>query len=182
MRKAYLLLLLAPSVLVWACGGSGDDSLAGDGGTNDATTGDGGTNDSATGQDTGSDVATNDGGTNDSGSTDSGNDAKLSLDCLSPADCDGGNVCCGDIALSGTVQNCTFSSVTTDCKSANSCPTSVLASISCTGTDQVRLCTQNADCTEQQYNKCCTVKQGDAGGVSICLNTQLAGQVGGTCQ
>jgi len=50
----------------------------------------------------------------------------------------------------------------------------------------VRACATNADCTEAQYNKCCTFKLGgDAGGdggVSFCLNNQLAQLGGGTCQ
>ncbi len=179
MRKTYLLFLFAPAGLVWACGGSGDDNLTGDGG-NDATTNDGSPqNDSAT-----NDGASNDSAANDASDgsviNDAGTDVKLELDCLAPSDCDAGDVCCGDLTLTGTQQNCKISSATTSCKTSQACPTNVTGQVTCTGTDQVRLCTQNTDCTEVNNNKCCTFKQGDAG-VSFCLNQQEANLGGGTC-
>jgi len=181
MRKAYLLVLFAPAALVWACGGSGDDNLTGDGG-NDATTNDGNTqNDSATNDGaTNSDSSTNDAGANDA-SSDVANDVKLDITCLNPSECDGGDVCCGKLTVSGTQQNCKIASAQTQCATANTCATNVGASLQCSGTDTVRLCSSNTDCTEQAYNQCCTFKQGDAG-VSFCLNQEFASQAGGTCQ
>src|SRR5512142_1675195 len=102
MRKAWLLLLLAPSALVYACSG-------------DSTTTDGGTD--ATANDSAPDVAKQDSGTDtgtqDTGVKDAAIDVSLTLDCFKPADCidggdpdaayppDSGAVCCGNVIGNG---------------------------------------------------------------------------------
>lgn len=193
MRKTYLLLLLAPAALVWACGGS-DDSVATDGGpdaTTDAIPGDS-SNDTASG-----DGNANDGKANDGGS-DAAQDVSVTLDCFKPADCfDGGNpdaayppdsgeVCCGTVSTSGTFPQCSFNSAATACKAPGSCATNISLS-SCT-TDTVRLCASDTECTEKgnnitTYNKCCSTAYQDAGRVHFCANALIANASGGaiTC-
>jgi hypothetical protein len=179
MRKPYLLLLLVPVAVVWACGG--DDSSNGDGGPDavaDTTT--------DAPSDSSNDAPPDAG---DSGAEDATPDITLSITCLRPANCiDGGDqdaayppssgeVCCGTIVTNGDPQNCNFTGVSTACSAPSGCATSV--SFSC-GTDTVRLCTSNTECTEQTYNKCCSVAQGDAS-IHFCANTIIANAAGGSC-
>ena len=150
MRKAWLLLLLAPSALVFACGG--DDSGT-DGGSDAA-------NDNTTKPDSGGDAA------NDTGTTpertpdagDAGNDVSITITCLKPADCidgggdaafppDSGEVCCGTVQTSGSFPQCSFNSASTACQAPGACPTTV--NLQSCGTDQVRLCEADKECTEK---------------------------------
>ncbi len=99
MRKAYFLLLLAPTAIVWACGGSDNTTI--DGGS-DATT-DTSTGDSSPPGDSG----TNDANKNDGGPGDASQDLNINITCQKPANCfdggdpdaayppDSGEVCCG---------------------------------------------------------------------------------------
>jgi len=182
MRKLWLLLLLAPSALIYACGGDDSGTDGGSDAANDNTT----KTDSPT-----TDGSTNDVNNLDSSTTDA-SDAAVAFDvtCQKPADCTGdagANVCCADIPVNGgTPPACKIVGISTSCTTGAACPTNITAQSTCNGTDQVRACATNADCTEAQYNKCCTFKLGgDAGGdggVSFCLNNQLAQLGGGTCQ
>lgn len=181
MRKVWLLLLLAPSALVYACSG---DSNTNDGGT-DATA-----NDAAPDvakQDTG----TNDTGTQDTGTKDSGGgDASITITCLRPSNCidggdqdaayppDSGEVCCATVQTSGSIPSCSFDQASTACTAPGTCPTTISTS-SC-GTDKVRLCAADTECTEKgssilnTYDKCCSTAYGDAGRVHFCANTTIA--------
>jgi hypothetical protein len=179
MRKTWLLLLLAPSALIYACGG---DSSTNDGGT-DAT--------SDVANDTSKpDTGTNDTGTNDTGVQDSGlGDVSITLDCLKPADCfdgggdaafppDSGEVCCGTVQTSGTFPQCSFGAASTKCSAPSACATTI--SLQSCSTDTVRLCESDTECTEQgtnnfnKYTKCCSTSLGDAGRVHFCANTTIA--------
>src|SRR5450432_4237177 len=105
MKKAYLLLLLAPSALVYACGG--DDSTDGgaDSGNKDSTTGDAAADTST------ADVAAD---SAKDGGADAPNDVSVTITCIHPADCfdggmadaayppDSGEVCCATVNLTGT--------------------------------------------------------------------------------
>lgn len=181
MRKAYLLLVLAPAALVWACGGS-DDSISGDGGGNDATTDGNPQNDTGT-TDGSSDAAKTD------GATDAGQDVSITITCIKPADCiDGGNldaayppdsgeVCCGTVQTAGTFPNCAFNAASTTCAAPSACATSI--GLQSCGTDTVRLCSADSECTEMgtsftTYNKCCSATYQDAGRVHFCSNTTIA--------
>jgi hypothetical protein len=190
MRKAWLLLLLAPSALVYACSG---DSSTTDGGT-DATA-----NDAA--PDVAKDTGTQDTGTQDTGVQDSGGgDVSFNITCLKPANCidggdqdaayppDSGEVCCGTVQTSGTFPSCSFDQASTACAGPSTCPTTIGTS-SC-GTDKVRLCESDTECTENtgnplsSYTKCCSTAFGDAGmRVHFCGNTTIASISGGkiTC-
>jgi len=182
MRKAWLLLLLAPSALVWACGG--DDTS--DGGT-DAQS------DNTTKPDTGGDGAA-DAKSDGTSTLDSSNDVvtnpdQFSVTCRQPSDCvDGGMpdvayppseagvVCCGDLVLSGQIPNCNFDSFATKCQAPGSCASNI--QLTC-GTDIVRGCAHNSECAENGYNKCCTVQGfGDA---SVCMSQGLATTIGASC-
>ena len=178
MRKAFLLLLLAPSALVYACGG---DSSTGDAGGNDATTNDVATKDSST-----TDTSTNDTGTQDTGVTDAGIDVQLALDCFKPADCvdggsadaayppnDAGVVCCGNIEGNGNTQACQITGASTTCKAPGQCNTSFTGLATCSSAT-VRFCSTAAECTEQGNNLCCTANAGDAGSFKVCANQGIA--------
>ncbi len=186
MNRAYLLpLVLVPSALVYACGGS--DNSAIDGGL-DATADNTVPGDSAadTSQDTSSD-ATAEGG------KDAAVDVVISVACRKPANCfdggdpdaayppDGGEVCCGTIVTTGTGK-CSLVSATTACEAPSSCPTSFVAGC---GSDTVRLCSSDPECVETgggfgDYTQCCTLKFGDAS-VHLCANSTIAQIAGGTC-
>ena len=58
----------------------------------------------------------------------------------------------------------------------------MLGGLSCSGTQIVQLCTQNADCANagSSYTSCCTFTQ-DGGSLSFCANSVIAGFGGGTC-
>jgi hypothetical protein len=98
-----------------------------------------------------------------------------------------GDVCCGNITLTGmgSVPNCTSDPIVVACEAANSCKTHLPTSfLSCPpGTETVRLCKVNSDCTEAGYMHCCTFGGGDAGGsLSFCANDIIGAGGGGTCQ
>ncbi len=187
MKKAYLLLLLAPSALVYACGG--DDST--DGGT------DSGNKDSTTGTDAAADTSTTDvaaDSAKDSGTTDAPADVTISITCLEPANCidggaldaayppaDSGIVCCGTVVTTGAFPNCALSGASTACMAPSACASNVNTS-SC-GNDTFRLCEGNSECTETNFNKCCSAKVGDAATVKLCASTTIAALSGGqiTC-
>jgi len=180
MRKAYFLLLLAPAAIAYACGGGTD---TGDGGT-DATP-DNTTSDSSTdgGKDSGPDAV--------SDASDAAVDVVISVTCLHPADCiDGavldaayppssGEVCCGTLVTTGTLPNCTFDSVVTQCEAPGSCASNIPLQLTC-GTDTVRGCQHASECVEANFDSCCRFSQGDAG-IQICFSAQLAGMAGATC-
>ena len=182
MRKAYLLLLVVPSALIWAC--SGDDSGVQDGGS-DATT------DSPVTTDSGKDSSSNEAG-NDSSTTDAGPDVQLTIDCLKPADCvdggdsdaayppgDAGVVCCGSVVGNGSQNACQIEGASTTCKAPGSCATDFSGLLSCSSAT-VRFCTTNAECTETSTNplsdgsQCCTANAGDAGSFHVCANSTIA--------
>lgn len=178
MRKAWLLLLVAPSVLVWACGGGGDDSDAG--GNNDAQA------DNTTKTDSGG-IETS---TIDSSSTDAGsNPDVVAVACHFPGDCVNGNeadaayppaeagvVCCGKLVLSGTPPECNFDSFTSKCQAPTACNSDI--QLACT-TNTVRGCAHTSECVESNYNHCCTVAAfGDA---SVCMSQQIATQINAKC-
>jgi hypothetical protein len=185
MHKAYLLLLLAPSALVYACGGSDNSTLDGGGdATVDSPGNDSSKNDSG-GQDSSNDTSPmNDGG------QDATQDVSVSIACTEPAQCiDGGNldaayppssgeVCCAQVTTTGAFPNCKPSSVSTACSAPGSCASSYSTS-SCS-TDTFRACAHNAECTETQFNKCCTAKVGD-GGATFCMDAILISALKATC-
>ncbi len=187
MRKAWLLLLLAPSALVYACSGDNNTNDAGTDATTDVAT----KPDAA--PDTGTDAA------KDSGTDAPQTDGSFNITCFKPADCfdgggdaafppDSGEVCCGTVQTSGNFPGCSFDTASTACTAPGTCPTTI-GTQSC-GTDKVRLCESDTECTEDggnvlnTYNKCCSTAFGDAGArVHFCGNTTLAGVSGGkiTC-
>lgn len=101
--------------------------------------------------------------------------------CNLPSDCSGGEVCCGRIPITGgTVPNCTTGAIVTRCVDPSACTTALGSS--CSGTQTVRLCAANADCTESTDNQCCTFGgSGDAGALSFCANSLVAAFGGGKC-
>ena len=184
MRKAWFLLLLAPSALVWACGS--DDTNNADSGGNDATT-----SDVANNKDTGTtDTGTKDTGNGgDTGSQDAGNDVVVNVTCKHPVDCidggqadaayppDSGEVCCATVSLTGTFPQCSVQSLTTACTAPGQCASNI--PFSC-GTDTVRGCSHAAECTEQGYPKCCVLNIGDAA-VQACLSPAVIQGTGAKC-
>ena len=183
MRKVWLLLLLAPSALVYACGGD-DTTDGGADAANDTTT------KPDSGGDTGTDTGTNDTGT-DTGPGDSGGDVSITVTCLQPSDCvdggvadaayppaDAGVVCCGDIKGNNNAQQCQIVSAATSCKAPGQCATSFAGLVSCSSAT-VRLCDFASECTEQGNNLCCSAQAGDGGTIKICANKQIAQLSGG---
>jgi hypothetical protein len=176
MRKAYFLLFLAPAAVVYCGGDNGTNLDGGSDAANDNTTGDSAT-DAA--KDTGGDSASE-------GGNDAGQDVTISIACTKPSDCvDGGADgavtsvnCCGTINTTGSFPTCSFASATTACEAPSACPTT-FDTMGC-GSDTVRLCTVNGDCTENTYNKCCSFKYQDAS-VHFCANQGIASIAGGTC-
>lgn len=55
---------------------------------------------------------------------------------------------------------------------------------SCSGTQQVQLCTSAADCTNagNGNNMCCTFSGGDGGSLSFCASSFIGSTGGGTCK
>jgi hypothetical protein len=100
--------------------------------------------------------------------------------CMSPAGCTGTDVCCGTIPITGgSVPNCTTGPISTVCAAASGCATKLGAS--CSGTQTVRLCTKNADCTESGDTSCCSFGDADGGALSFCANGLIGALGGGTC-
>jgi len=176
MRKAYFLLLLVPPVAIYACGGSADDTDGGNDAASDNTT----NKDSSA--DTGTSDAGSDGNANDVNTQDVANDVVVSITCVYPYQCiDGGvpdaayppssgEVCCGTLVLGGTIPNCTFTSLSTQCSAPGSCASNV--ALACT-TDTIRGCKHAAECTESSYGNCCLFQYGD-GGAQFCVDSTLA--------
>ncbi len=176
MRKLLVLLLLAPSALVYACGG--DDS-GNDGGTDaqaDNTTKDSG------GADTSTDTGPQDSGTDVTDSSTS--DVTITLQCQRPGDCfdggqldaayppDSGEVCCATAVTTGTQPNCSLASLTTACKAPGSCASNIPLSLNC-GTDTIRGCAHAAECTDgdERFTTTTSVarsRSGEAGGAVLC--------------
>jgi hypothetical protein len=173
MHKRILCLGLI-STFLFACSSDNGTGDAGGDAATDATSGQDGSTD-AGGGDTGpGDAAPSDGATSDA--ADSG--TVVDITCTNPTQCDAGAaLCCGTIVLSGgSPPACDVSSITTTC--AAQCAT--MLPFSCTGTDTVRLCNQNTDCTEQGYDKCCTFQTGGQS-VTFCANQGIATSAGATC-
>jgi hypothetical protein len=99
---------------------------------------------------------------------------------MSPSDCPG-QVCCTEVPLTGgSPPNCTNGTVTSSCKPASACPTK-LGGFTCSGTEQLPLCTTKADCASDPGNNlCCTFTQDGGGTLSFCGNS-LVTLGGGTC-
>jgi hypothetical protein len=76
------------------------------------------------------------------------------------------------------VPNCTYGNVSVACTPDAKCPTTLGST--CTGTQKVRLCQANGDCTEPGANKCCTFAEG-GGSLNFCANGIIAGFGGGKC-
>jgi hypothetical protein len=183
MRKPWLLLLLAPSALVYACGGDDSGTDGGSDAQADNTVKD-------SGGDAAADTGSNDAGS-DTGPADAGNDVAITVDCLQPADCiDGGNpdasytpaeagvVCCGDVKGDNNTQQCQIVSATTSCKTPGQCATSFTGLLTCS-TATVRLCEFASECTEQGNNLCCSANLGDAGNIKVCASQLIAQNSGG---
>ncbi len=70
------------------------------------------------------------------------------------------------------------------CKAPTGCATHLPTNpISCPkGTETVRLCKTNSDCSEAGYLHCCTFGGGDGGSLSFCANDIIGAGGGGTCQ
>jgi hypothetical protein len=186
MRKAWLLLLLAPSALVWACGGGdnvdldGGSDAQGDNTTKNDSGGDGGSKDGVA-----SDTST------DTSSNDVANEGGFNIACRAPSDCieggipdgsyppaEAGVVCCGTLVLSGQPPNCNFDSLTTVCQTPGTCASNI--ALQCT-TDTIRGCEHTSECTETNYNHCCHTNGFGDGGASVCMSTQIAQLIGAQC-
>ena len=50
----------------------------------------------------------------------------------------------------------------------------------CNGTDTVRFCNQASDCTENNYDKCCTFQTGNQS-TTFCANAGIAATVDASC-
>jgi hypothetical protein len=98
------------------------------------------------------------------------------LGCTRTSNCTQNELCCGSIATQGQAPNCQVKTVTSQCTA--SCTTSF--DFQKCGTDTVRLCASNQECTEQAYNRCCKYSYADAS-ISICTNLALADASGGVC-
>ena len=180
MKSLYLLS--ATFTFLLGCGGS--DGTVGDGGGSDSTTNnpdssmmnkDSGGSDSAMNMDSQSmDSAMNDSSMNDSSVMDAG------LSCTTPAQCMNQQVCCGTLSLgAGQFPQCMVNGYGATCKTAQSCPTTF--QFMCNSMQQVRGCSNNSHCTEQQYSQCCTFTV-NMQSVSFCANNIIAQAGGGTCQ
>ncbi len=89
-------------------------------------------------------------------------------------------MCCSTIDIDGgTVPNCTGTPVVA-CTAPSACPTTIV-STSCTGTQTLRLCKTNADCTESTYDQCCTFTS-SGGSLTFCANSTIGFLGGGNCQ
>ncbi len=104
----------------------------------------------------------------------------LATVCSGSADCPNATpVCCDRITLNGgTIPNCSTSAVKTDCETSQMCATQLNAT--CSGSQVVRLCRANSDCTEPSYNQCCAFTSGGST-IHFCATSGLATLGGGTC-
>lgn len=121
-----------------------------------------------------------------SSSCGSGSGSSSGSSCASPSDCPSSDVCCGKIPITGgTAPNCTTNPITISCAPACACGTQL--GTTCSGTQTVRLCKTNMDCTEPGASHCCTFGGGgdagsDGGTLSFCANAFVGAFGGGTCQ
>jgi hypothetical protein len=105
---------------------------------------------------------------------------EASVSCAAPKDCHGSTpVCCSTLTLAGgTLPACMTAAIDISCKADSQCPTQL--SLSCTGSDTLRLCTANSDCTEASYDKCCSFPLGGSA-MRFCSSEAIAQIVGGSC-
>jgi hypothetical protein len=182
MRIALLLapLAIVPVLAFAACSsssstdGTTSSTDAGSGSGKDAgSSGGGNKSDGGGGGGGGTDAGTGGGGDDSGGGT--------TPTCDKPSDCSGsGDVCCGTIPITGgSVPNCTTDPIMIACTPGSMCKTSL--GMSCSGTQIVRLCTANSDCTESGANQCCTFSGGDGGSLSFCTNGLISAFGGGKC-
>jgi hypothetical protein len=86
----------------------------------------------------------------------------------------------------GSVPNCASDPVVVNCTASASCATHLPTNpLTCPkGTETVRLCKTNSDCTEAGYTLCCNFGGGgDAGGsLQFCANNIIGLAAGATCQ
>ena len=160
---------LALAIAALRCGQtvSGDD--AGTDGATDGSNGDGSKLDGA------SDAPDNDAAdAHDGGGSEGG--IVISLKCAEGTQCDAGApICCATLQFGA---NCKLAEVSATCTDSVSCPTSFQPF--CGGNELVRLCDQNADCTEPSYDKCCTFQNGKQSLV-FCANQAIANAADASC-
>jgi len=79
------------------------------------------------------------------------------FNCVSPAQCGGGEICCATLILDGgPITNCNRVTAGSRCELQSSCPyTFAQLSGTCHGIDQSNLCTKPSDCTQSGF-KCCS--------------------------
>lgn len=103
------------------------------------------------------------------------------ITCDGPDEC-GGNtpVCCGVDAQDGTgsYPQCGIASLGTSCTSAAACPTHLAQD--CSDTYKVTICHVKADCTDPQYDQCCTFGSGSAA-LTFCIDQSTANLAGAVC-
>lgn len=102
-------------------------------------------------------------------------DATFDYLCTTASNC-GTNVCCATVNTSGNVP-CTVDGASSMCTSAAACITSIPLMCS---VETVRLCTHNDDCSEPNYDQCCTVPSFSTS-LSFCWTQGYAAAVGGSC-
>ncbi len=158
-------------------GGSGSTSSSG-GGSGGSTSSSGGGSGSGSG---GSSGGSGSGSGSSSGGGSGSGSGGSSSGCMTPSDCPG-EACCATIPITGgSVPNCTTGTLTAVCKAKSACPTQ-LAGFSCSGTEQVQICSAPSDCTNAGSGNtlCCTFTN-DAGSLSFCANGIIGGVGGGKC-
>ena len=98
--------------------------------------------------------------------------------CVESNQCDAGTpTCCATLDFGS---DCVLDSVSSVCAAPADCPTTLQPF--CAQTETVRLCDQNADCTEPDYDKCCTFQiTGNAESIVMCANQEMAGAVDASC-
>ncbi len=147
-----------------------------------SSTSDGGSGSSSgTGGDTGAGMgsSSSSGSGGSSGSSGSGSGGSSS-GCTTASDCPG-QACCASIPITGgALPRCTTGTVTATCKAAVSCPTTL--GLSCSGTEQVQLCTTANDCKSAGTGNdlCCTFTN-DSGSLSFCASQLIGNLANGKC-
>jgi len=171
--RGTLLVLSGVYVALVACGSevTASDDGGGDGATNDAPSD--GNGDAASTTDAGSDAS--DGGAD-------GGDAEtpvtLHLKCAEGDQCEAGKpVCCATLDFGN---DCVLDSVSTACAAPADCPTTLEPF--CTQTEMVRFCDNGADCTEPDYDRCCTFNiTGHSQSVVMCASEAMAEAADASC-
>ncbi len=160
-------------------GGTGSGSGSVSGSSSGSSGGSGSSSGGSSGSSSGSGSGSSSGSGGGSGSSSGAMDAGFA--CASPSDCGGsGQVCCGNIMLTGgSPPSCNSGGVTVMCTAGQSCPTTLGSS--CTGTEVIRLCKQNTDCTEGNYGQCCTFPGMNGQSLSFCANSLIASFANATC-